>query len=61
MAASYVDEFTRPFTLSPETTALLVIDMQYASGSRHHGLGKVLAGQGRLEEASYRFDRIQKV
>ena len=61
MAATYVDEYTHPFTLSPETTALLVIDMQYASGSRHHGLGKVLAEQGRLDEASYRFDRIDNL
>lgn len=61
MAATYVDEFTRTFTLSPETTALLVIDMQYASGSRHHGLGRLLAEQGRLEEASYRFNRIDNL
>ncbi len=61
MAATYVDEFTRPFTLSPETAALLVIDMQYASGSRYQGLGKLLAEQGRLDEASYRFDRIDNL
>ena len=61
MTATYVDEFTRPFTLSRRSTALLVIDMQYASGSRHHGLGGLLAGQGRLEEASYRFDRIERL
>lgn len=58
MAANYVDEFTRPFQLSKETSALIVVDMQYASGSRKHGLGKLLHSQGRLAEADYRFDRI---
>ncbi len=58
MAANYVDEFTRPFQLSKETSALIVVDMQYASGSRKHGLGKLLQSQGRLAEADYRFDRI---
>ena len=37
---TYIDEYTRPVDLNPRTTALLIIDMQYASGSRHHGLGK---------------------
>lgn len=58
MTANYVDEFTRPFQLSKETSALIVVDMQYASGSRKHGLGKLLHSQGRLAEADYRFDRI---
>lgn len=30
-----IDEYTRPVDLNPRTTVLLVIDMQYASGSRH--------------------------
>ena len=58
MATNYVDEFTRPFQLNKETSALIVVDMQYASGSRKHGLGKLLQSQGRLAEADYRFDRI---
>jgi len=56
--ATYVDDFTRPFRLTPQTTALLVIDMQYASGSPDHGLGALLKREGRLHTAAYRFDRI---
>ena len=44
----YIDDYTRPVDLNPRTTALLIIDMQYASGSRHHGLGKLLAAQNKL-------------
>lgn len=61
MAATYVDEFTRAFTLNPVTTALVIVDMQYASGSREYGLGRMLQEQGRLEDANYRFDRIDNV
>lgn len=55
---TYIDAFTRSFELNPGTTALVVVDMQYATGSRSHGLGRLLAGQGRLDEAHYRFERI---
>ena len=58
---TFVDEFTREVRLDPSTTALVVVDMQNASGSRHHGLGKLLASQGRLEEAEYRFNRIDEL
>ncbi|MEL7027727.1 MAG: isochorismatase family cysteine hydrolase [Pseudomonadota bacterium] len=58
---TYVDEFTRPFHLSPASSALLVIDMQYASGSANHGLGRLLRERGKLDEAAYRFDRINNV
>ncbi len=61
MSATYVDEYTRKFTLTPADSALLIVDMQYASGSREHGLGKVLRAQGRLEEAEDRFSRIDDV
>mgnify|MGYP001147350989 CR=1 FL=1 len=58
---SYIDEFTRPINLCPSTTALIVVDMQYASGSRAYGLGKLLNDQGRLDSAQYRFDRIENL
>ncbi|MGR8947100.1 MAG: cysteine hydrolase family protein [Gammaproteobacteria bacterium] len=58
MSANYVDEFTESFTLNPSTTALLVIDMQNATGNPKTGLGKLLEQQGRLDSAKYRFDRI---
>lgn len=56
--ANYVDEFTPPIAVNQANTALVVIDMQYASGSRHKGLGAYLAKHGRMGEAKYRFDRI---
>ena len=59
MSATYVDEFTESFTLNPTTTALVVIDMQNATGNPNHGLGKLLDSQGRLDSASYRFERIK--
>jgi len=58
---TYIDDYTRPVALNPKSTALLVIDMQYASGSRHHGLGKILAAQNKLHEAEARFARIDSL
>lgn len=58
MQPTYIDAYTRQFSLSPATTALVIVDVQYASGSRYHGLGKLLAAQGRLADAEYRFARI---
>ena len=57
----YIDTLNHPFRLRRGHCALLVVDMQYASGSRHHGLGRWLSEQGRQEEATYRFDRIERV
>ncbi len=56
--SGYVESFTAPVTLTARTTALVVVDMQYASGSREHGLGKLLDSQGQLDSAAYRFNRI---
>ena len=56
----YLIDFLPDFRLDPAGTALLVIDMQYASGSRSHGLGRMLTEQGREESGSYRFDRIEQ-
>lgn len=55
---TYVNEYALQFTLKPATTALLVIDMQNATGSLNHGLAKKLRAEGRLDEAKYRFERI---
>ena len=57
---TYVNEYALQFTLTPSTTALLVIDMQNATGSLDHGLAKKLRAEGRLDEAKYRFERINK-
>lgn len=61
MSAQYIDELTRDFRLEVGKAALVVVDLQYASGSRHHGLGRHLDAQGRLAEAAYRFDRIEQL
>lgn len=60
-APAYIDAYTRQFRLSPADTALVIVDMQYASGSRHHGLGKLLAAAGTLADAEYRFSRIDRL
>ena len=56
----YLADFLPDFRLEPAKTALLVIDMQYASGSRAHGLGRLLTEQGRQDSGRYRFDRIEQ-
>jgi nicotinamidase-related amidase len=58
---TYIDDFTRQFELGPGDTALVIVDVQYASGSREHGLGRLLAAQGKLADAEYRFARIEKL
>jgi nicotinamidase-related amidase len=56
----YAGLFNPPFRLQAARTALVVVDMQYASGSRHHGLGAMLAARGQAQLGAYRFDRIEK-
>lgn len=58
---TYIDAYTRQFSLSPGDTALLIVDLQYASGSRRHGLGRLLAAEGKLADAEYRFARIENL
>lgn len=55
----YLSGLLPPFRLDPRRTALIVVDLQYASGSRTHGLGRQLDAAGRAEEGRYRFDRIE--
>jgi len=59
--ANYIDQFTRPIAVRPQDTALVVVDMQYASGSRRRGLGAHLAREGTLADAEYRFSRIENL
>lgn len=47
------------FALEPRKTALIVVDMQYASASRTEGMGKKLASEGNEGLAGWRFDRIE--
>jgi nicotinamidase-related amidase len=57
----YITEFTSDFELEPKSTALIIVDMQYATASRNKGLGKLLSEQGKSDLAEYRFDRIEDV
>ena len=59
--SDYATLFNPGFTLEPFKTALLVVDMQYATGSRTTGLGKMLKDMGKEELGRYRFDRIEQV
>ena len=59
--ADYVDTLNETFELNGDDCALIVVDMQHATGSRTHGLGRWLSEQGRLDEAAYRFDRIEGI
>jgi len=57
----YAAQFNPGFRLEPAQVALVVVDMQYASASRHEGLGRLLKDQGRSEQGAPRFDRIESV
>lgn len=56
----YIKSFSPSFTLDPDATTLIVIDLQYATGSRTAGLGKLLKEQGREDAGKWRFDRIEQ-
>jgi biuret amidohydrolase len=58
--SDYADLFHTGFSLDPERTGLLVIDMQYATACRTTGLGKLLKESGQEELGFYRFDRIEQ-
>jgi biuret amidohydrolase len=58
----YITELNASFEIDPAKGALLVVDMQYATGSRKAGLGKRLTEEGRLDAlARERFERIENV
>lgn len=61
MRPTFVDSFSQKVSVNANDTALLVIDMQNATGNRNMGLGKILEEQGTLADAAYRFDRIDQV
>jgi biuret amidohydrolase len=61
LSGDAVLEHTLGFVLDPASTALVVIDMQYATACRTTGLGRWLAERGREEEGRYRFDRIEEL
>jgi len=59
-ATDYAHQFNPGFVLDPRMVALVVVDMQYASGSRDHGLGRSLKARGQEALGAYRFDRIER-
>ena len=61
MTNDYIAAFTSDFEFEPKSTALIIVDMQYATGSRYEGLGKLLIEQGKSDLVKYRFDRIENV
>jgi biuret amidohydrolase len=61
MGGDAVLEHTPGFALEPQETALVVVDMQYATACRTTGFGRWLEERGRAEEGRYRFDRIEQV
>ena len=58
---TFINSFSQTVEILPPETALLVIDMQNATGNRHLGLGKLLQEAGSAESANYRFDRIENL
>jgi nicotinamidase-related amidase len=59
-ATDYAHQFNPAFRLEPRSVALVVVDMQYASGSREHGLGRALEARGQEALGAWRFDRIER-
>ncbi|MFQ5426542.1 MAG: cysteine hydrolase family protein [Gaiellales bacterium] len=57
-ARDYVAIYTPKTDIDPASTCLVVVDVQYATGTPRTGLGALLASQGQLDEASYRWTRI---
>ena len=49
------------FNLEPDSTVLVVTDVQYASGSRHAGIGRERSGKGKGDLLRWRFDRIEQL
>jgi nicotinamidase-related amidase len=58
-ADDYAHQFNPSWRLDPRRVALVVVDMQYASASREHGLGRLLRQRGQEALGKARFDRIE--
>jgi nicotinamidase-related amidase len=57
----YVSIYTPALKLEPTTTCLVVVDLMYATGHPDFGLGRLLKEQGKFDEATYRFARIDEL
>jgi len=58
-SGDYMHGYQPVWTLDRGKTALLVVDMQYASGSRLHGLGRLQQASVKGSYLDYRFARIE--
>jgi nicotinamidase-related amidase len=58
-AADYITAYMTERKVEPARAALLIIDMQYATGSRQGALGQKLLAEG-SSLGNYRFDRIEQ-
>jgi len=60
--SDYISDLSASFEIDPAKASLIVVDMQYATGSRKAGLGKRLTEEGKLDTlARERFERIENV
>lgn len=57
----YMHGYQPEWSLDRGKAALLVVDMQYASGSRLHGLGRLRQASERGSYLDYRFTRIENL
>lgn len=57
----YIGAYAPWVSLDSPGTCLVLVDLQRALVSRHHGLGTLLAREGRLDQAGYRFSRFERV
>ena len=57
--ADYIRAFTAERPVQTTQAALVIIDMQYATGSRQGALSRMLQAQG-SKAGDYRFDRIER-
>jgi nicotinamidase-related amidase len=56
----YAGELTGKFTAEPESTVLVLIDLQYASACRTTGLGRKMSEEKKEDIVEWRFNRIEK-
>lgn len=59
-SADYIRAYMAERPVQPARSALVIIDMQYASGSREGALGRKLAAEG-SSAGDYRFDCIERL
>jgi nicotinamidase-related amidase len=58
-ASDYIRAYMADRPVDPRRAALVILDMQHATGSRDGALGRKLAAEG-SRAADYRFDRIER-